>query len=307
MLDVNLKLFSYKNLFDHFVELDRNSRLPSRILINGQSGIGKSTFAFHFINYLLSKKEEAKYDLEKNEINCESNCFNLVNKLSHPNFFYISKNKEKKNIEIDQIREIIKFTNQSSFNNKSRFIILDDVEFLNINSSNALLKNLEEPNENVFFILIFNSEKFLIDTIKSRCIEFKLSLSNENTRLIVNNYFNENIYEQINSNLINYYSTPFFLISLINYMNEFELSVSETTVDDLLVNLINNKHYIKQEFIRDNLNMIIELFFYKHINITKKLSYKVKEYYYSKLSNVKKFNLDYETFFLEFKDKLLSE
>ena len=60
-------------------------------------------------------------------------------------------------------------------------------------------------------------------------------------------------------------------------------------------------------FVRNNLNMIIELFFYKHINTTKKLSYKVKEYYYSKLSNVKKFNLDYETFFLEFKDKLLSE
>ena len=73
------------------------------------------------------------------------------------------------------------------------------------------MKNLEEPNENVFFILIFNSEKILIDTIKSRCIEFKLSLSNENTRLIVNNYFSENIYDQINSNLINYYSTPFFL------------------------------------------------------------------------------------------------
>ena len=90
-------------------------------------------------------------------------------------------------------------------------------------------------------------------------------------------------------------------------MNEYQLSVSETTVDDLLVKLINDKHYIKQEFIRDNLNMIIELFFYKHINTTKKLSYKVKEYYYSKLSNVKKFNLDYETFFLEFKDKLLSE
>ena len=89
-------------------------------------------------------------------------------------------------------------------------------------------------------------------------------------------------------------------------MNEFELSVSETTVDDLLVNLINNKHYIKQEFIKDNLNMIIELFFYKHINTTKKLSYKVKEYYYSKLSNVKKFNLDYETFFLEFEDNLLN-
>ena len=90
-------------------------------------------------------------------------------------------------------------------------------------------------------------------------------------------------------------------------MNEYELSVSETTVDYLLVNLINNKHYIKQEFIRDNLNMIIELFFYKHINSTKKLSFEVKEYFYLKLFDVRKFNLDYETFFIEFKDKLLSE
>ena len=44
-----------------------------------------------------------------------------------------------------------------------------------------------------------------------------------------------------------------------------------------------------------------------YINKTKKLTYKIKEYYYSKFSNVRKFNLDYETFFLEFKDKLLSE
>jgi len=90
-------------------------------------------------------------------------------------------------------------------------------------------------------------------------------------------------------------------------MNEYELSLSETSIDDLLINLINNKHYIKQEFVRNNLNMIIELFFYKHINTTKKFSYKIKENNYSKLSNIKKFNLDYETFFLEFKDKLLSE
>jgi len=33
----------------------------------------------------------------------------------------------------------------------------------------------------------------------------------------------------------------------------------------------------------------------------------MKKYYYSKLSNIRKFNLDYESFFLEFKDNLLSE
>ena len=285
------KLIGHETYLEKFITLYENNNLPNKILLSGKKGIGKYLLAEKFLYKIFNSNND--YELIKNK--------------SHPNILNIKKNNDKKMIEIDQIREIIKFTNQSSFNNKSRFIVLDDVEFLNINASNALLKNLEEPNENVFFILIFNSDKFLIDTIKSRCIEFKLSISNENTRLIVNNYFNENIYEQINSNLINYYSTPYFLISLINYMNEYELSLSETTIDDLLINLINNRHYIKHEFVRNNLNMIIELFFYKHINTTKKFSYKIKEYYYSKLSNVKKFNLDYETFFLEFKDKLLSE
>ena len=285
------KLIGHETYLEKFITLYENNNLPNKILLSGKKGIGKSLLAEKFLYKIFNSNNDS--DLIKNK--------------SHPNILNIKKNNDKKNIEIYQIREIIKFTNQSSFNNKSRFIILDDVEFLNINASNALLKNLEEPNENVFFILIYNSEMFLIDTIKSRCIEFKLSISNENTRIIINNYFNENIYDQINSNLINYYSTPYFLISLVNYMNEYKLSVSETTIDDLLGNIINNKHYIKQEFIKNNLNMIIELFFYKHINTSKKLSYKVKEYYYSKLSNVKKFNLDYETFFLEFKDKLLSE
>ena len=285
------KLIGHNSYLENFVSLYKYDKLPSKILITGKKGIGKSLL----INNFLLKIFNSNNDHE------------LITNMTHPNILNIKKTNDKKNIEIDQIREVVKFTNQSSFNNKARFIIIDDAEFLNINSSNALLKNLEEPNENVFFILIFNSDMSLLDTIKSRCIEFKINISNENIELIVNNYFKDNIYTKINSDLINYYSTPLFLISLLNYMNENELSISNTSIDDLLINLINNKHYIKQDFIRDNLNTIIELFFYNHINKTKKLTYKIKEYYYSKFSNVRKFNLDYETFFLEFKDKLLSE
>ena len=285
------KLIGHNSYLENFVSLYKYDKLPSRILISGKKGIGKSLLINNFLLKIFNSNNDQR----------------LITNNTHPNILNIKKTNDKKNIEIDQIREVVKFTNQSSFNNKARFIIIDDAEFLNINSSNALLKNLEEPNENVFFILIFNSDMSLLDTIKSRCIEFKINISNENIELIVNNYFNDNIYTKINSDLINYYSTPLFLISLLNYMNENELSISNTSIDDLLINLINNKHYNKQDFIRDNLNTIIELFFYNHINKTKKLTYKIKEYYYSKFSNVRKFNLDYETFFLEFKDKLLSE
>ena len=231
----------------------------------------------------------------------------LIENETHSNVLNIKKKNDKKSIEIEQIREIIKFTNQSSFNNKPRFVIIDDVEFLNINSSNALLKSLEEPNINVYFLLIFNQEMNILDTIKSRCLEYKINLNLENTKLIIDNYFDEIIYDVINDDLKNYYSSPKFLISLINYLRENDLSVSDTGINELVKIIINNRHYEKNTFVKEYLNYIIELFFYNHINITKKITYKVKIYFYSKLSNIRKFNLDYETFFLEFKDKLLSE
>ena len=147
----------------------------------------------------------------------------------------------------------------------------------------------------------------IFDTIKSRCLEYKIDLKLEDTKLIVDSYFDEKVYDNINDSLKNYYSTPKFLILLIEYLKENELLISNTDIHKLVKNIIDYKHYDKHVFVKEYLNYIIELFFYNHINITKKISFKMKKYYYSKLSNIRKFNLDYESFFLEFKDNLLSE
>jgi len=288
---------SKENLIGHsyhlnnFISLHKANKLPKKILLSGKSGIGKSLIVKHFL-YQYFVDENSKL---------------LLNNNTHPNVLNIKKKDDKKNIEIDQIREIIKFKNQSSLNNKLKFIIIDDSESLNINSSNALLKSLEEPNTNVHFILIFNSEMKISDTIRSRCLEFKIELKSKDAKVIVDNYYNERIYDSISENLKNYYSTPKFLISLITYFRKNNLSFSEIGINELIENIIDNKQYNKDSFIKEHLNYIIELFFYNHINLTKKISFKVKEYYYFKLSNIRKFNLDYETFFIEFKDKLLGE
>ncbi len=284
-------LVGHDHYLNNFLTLYKNNKLPNKILLSGKKGIGKSLLIKHLV-YNIFDEQNSNYLIDKN---------------NHPNVLNIKKKDEKKNIEIDQIREIIRFTNQSSFNNKSRFIIIDDSEYLNINSSNALLKSLEEPNYNVYFLLIFNSDLQILDTIKSRCLEIKVNLSLENTKLIVNNYFKDKIYDDINETLLNFYSTPKFLISLVIYLQENNLSLIDTNINILVKNIIDNKHYNKDTFVKEYLNYIVELFFYNHINKTKKISYKVKKYYYSKISNIKKFNLDYETFFLEFKDNLLSE
>ena len=284
-------LIGHELILNSLVSLFNNNKLPTKILLSGKKGIGKSLIVKNFL-YKIFRDEKSK---------------NLINKESHANVLNIKKNNDKKNIEIDQVRKIIKFTNQSSFNNKSRFIIIDDAEYLNINSSNALLKALEEPNNNVYFFLIYNSDLLILDTIKSRCLEIKIDINLENTKLIINNHFDENIYDKINDNLINFYSTPKFLIDIVIFLRENNLSIEDTNINDLIRNIINNKLYIKDNFVKEYINYIIELFFYNHINITKKISYSIKKYYYKKLSNIRKYNLDYETFFLEFKDNLLSE
>ena len=66
--------------------------------------------------------------------------------------------------------------------NKDRFIILDDIELFNTNSLNALLKIIEEPSKRNYFVLINNKTKPILDTIKSRSLEIKIIL-NENERI----------------------------------------------------------------------------------------------------------------------------
>ena len=283
-------LIGHKEYLNNLEYLYKENKLPNKILLSGHKGIGKALLVKNFLYKVFD----------------DNNSHVLINNNSHPNILNIKKKNDKKNIEIDQIREIIKFTNQSSFNNKSKFIVIDDVEYLNTSSSNALLKSLEEPNINVNFFLVYNSNLQILDTIKSRCIEIKINLNQEYTKLIVNKYFEDNLYDNINNSLSNFYSTPKFLILLVNYLKENDLSLVDTNINFLIKNIIVNKHYNKNIFVKDNLNYIIELFFYNHINITKEISYKVKEYYYTKLRNIRKFNLDYETFFLEFEDNLLN-
>ena len=50
------KLFGFKNYFNFFIALYKENKLPNSILLSGPKGSGKATFAYHFINYLLSYK-----------------------------------------------------------------------------------------------------------------------------------------------------------------------------------------------------------------------------------------------------------
>ena len=302
------KLYGYHNEFNELVTLYKNKKLPSKIFFNGPKGIGKSTIAYHLINYIFSKKEECKYDLTNLEINNLNKSYKLLLNNTHPNFHLVDIMKDKKVIEISQIRQMINYSTKSTFNNNERIILIDNVENLNLNSLNSLLKIVEEPNENTLFILIFDSNKNILNTLKSRCLKFNLYLSFSQSVEITNKILNSNILDLISEDFLHYYNTPGDFINLINFANSLNLNLKELDLKKFLIHLIDAGYYKNNTFIKNNIYKYIELYLLKlmkgstsknKINILYNESIK-------KIANMKKYNLDQESIMIDLKTKLFN-
>ena len=302
------KLYGYSNEFTELVKLYKNKKLPSKIFLTGPKGIGKATMAYHLINYIFSSKEEYQYDLSNLEINNLNKSYKLLLNNTHPNFHLVDIMKDKKVIEISQIRQMINYSTKSTFNNNERIILIDNVENLNLNSLNSLLKIVEEPNENTLFILIFDSNKNILNTLKSRCLKFNLYLSFSQSVEITNKILNSSILDLISEDFLHYYNTPGDFINLINFGNSLNLNLKEFDLKKFLIHLIDSGYYKNNSFIKNNIYKYIELYLLKlmkgstsknKINILYDESIK-------KIANMKKYNLDQESIMIDLKTKLLN-
>ena len=305
----NRKLLEMSSFFNEIKNLHNQKKMPNKILLSGKKGLGKSTLAYHMINYILSQNEDYKYDVEKFEINKENKSYKLIQNQSNPNFYLIDLIEEKKNIDVAQIRKMITYTNKSCFNNMPRFILIDNIESLNKNSVNALLKVIEEPNDGIFFILINNNEKRILPTLKSRCLIFKINLTFNQSIDIAKQLLNKDILNSINHDILNYYIAPAEIINLFNLADDKKINLLEYDLESLLKLLINNGYYKKNKVIKKMILNLIELFFLKKYKITntKNSILNLYQNFLNKINDMEKFNLDEESLFLEFKSKLLHE
>ena len=294
-----INLFGLNNFFLELTNLFDQKKFPNKILLSGEKGSGKCTLAYRIINYILSKDEDFAYDKENFLINEQNKSFKLIQNRSNPNFNLIDISEDKKFIDINQIRDLISNMNKSSFNDKIRFVLIDNIEFLNKNSVNALLKILEEPNTNVHFILIHNNKKIL-PTLSSRCLNFKISLTHNQSIEIANSIFGENVLNKINQDLIHHYLTPGNFYNLIKFSENFEVDLTAITLKEFITVIIEQNYYKKDNEIKYMLYDFIELFF-RNNNFSNLYSYFLK-----KIDDCKKFNLDEESLLMEFEAKVLN-
>lgn len=149
----------------------------------------------------------------------------------------------------EKILDLQKCFKTYSLYNKNRVYIIDGVEKMNLSASNCLLKFLEEPQSNIYGILISQNLNKVIPTIKSRC-----------QNILINNlidddfsYLEEETINKYIAKLKEFEKNGFAIISCSN-----DIFIKKIEKEDL-INFIKIVKY----FYRECLNYLI----YSKINI----------------------------------------
>ncbi len=135
-------------------------RLPHAMLFTGPESIGKKMVAYAIAQKLLCEVKDTP------DTPCGA-CPSCVRVAKHQSENVLFIEPSGQNIKVDQAREIIEFLNLSNFG-RNRVIIIDQANLFNPQAANSILKILEEPSENVFFILIAPEAESMMRTIRSR-------------------------------------------------------------------------------------------------------------------------------------------
>lgn len=220
-------LYGLGKYLSNFMTLIDNDKLPKVLMFSGKKGQGKFTLSYHLMSYYFDKKN---YDRNSQSVKIENKIFNNIQENNNSNVFYYNCSNNK--VKIDDIRKLRTDIQKSSINNMYRFIIFDDVEYLNNNCVNALLKTIEEPIEINHFVLINNQNKNILETLKSRSIEILFFLNKlEKINIIKKLLKDFKIEEKID--LSNTSLTPGNYIKYNNIITGDKININDKLIDNI--------------------------------------------------------------------------
>ncbi len=139
------------------------NRISHAYLFTGPRGTGKTSTARIFAKSLNCKKGPTV-----NPCGVCENCTDITN--STP--MDVIEIDAASNRKVEDAQNILEKVMYAPVNSKYKIYIIDEVHMLSPTAFNALLKTLEEPPENVIFILATTEVHKVLDTIKSRCQRF---------------------------------------------------------------------------------------------------------------------------------------
>jgi DNA polymerase-3 subunit delta' len=138
----------------------KGETLAHAYLFTGIPGIGKTTAAFALAKALHCK--DKRDDFCDVCVSCKK-----ITHGTHPDIVAIEP--EGDSIKINQIRKMQEQVSYTSYEGHHKIVLIDKAERMNIQSSNCLLKTLEEPPPHTVLILLTSVPYQLPSTVRSRC------------------------------------------------------------------------------------------------------------------------------------------
>ncbi|CAM5389762.1 DNA polymerase III subunit gamma/tau OS=Afipia felis OX=1035 GN=dnaX_1 PE=4 SV=1 [Afipia felis] len=160
----------------------KSGQIPHAWLIGGGQGIGKATLAYRMARFVLAHPDPASVEVRQAtsfQIDASHPVARQVAAGSHGGLLTLERSANDKGvmrsvITVDESRETISFFGSTAAVAGWRVCIVDTVDELNANASNALLKILEEPPSRSLFLLVSNMPSRVLATIQSRCRKLML-------------------------------------------------------------------------------------------------------------------------------------
>lgn len=184
--DMMTALIGHASAIDYAEQSFNSGKMPHAWLISGPAGIGKSHFALQFAAAIIASDSEK--DAAQDALFSEPEAFSLsldvtrpairqVLQNAHPDFLYIAPEDGQKSgmISVEQIRSLIPFFAHKSATGGWRVAIIDNLDAVNLQGANAMLKIVEEPPEKAIIFLISSSIGRVLPTIRSRTHILKMA------------------------------------------------------------------------------------------------------------------------------------
>jgi len=285
----SLNLFGLRENFDFISNLYLKNRLPKVLMLTGNKGSGKATLVNHFLHSIFDKEN---YDI-KNLLSRSNSSFSsqFLNNI-FSNIIYLS-GSDFKSVKVEDIRILKKGILKSTISNGDRFIVFDDIEQFNQNSLNALLKIIEEPSKKNYFFLINNKSKPLLETIKSRAVEVKIILNEEQRLHIIHkliDYFKIELVLDPNSSQL----SPGNFVIFNNICKEYNIFPSNDFMKNLT--LLVNLYKKNKDSIFINIIFFLADCYFKHLKKQNLLEnekiFEIKNFIFENLDNFVLYNIN---------------
>ena len=286
----NFQLIGLENYFGILKDLLIKDKLPQVLMLTGKKGIGKFTLINHILHYYYDK---SNYDEKQNKFINSS--FNKQFKSNlFPNIIFLNSETDK--VKIEDIRKLKTDLSKRPILDNKRFIILDNIETYNLNSLNALLRIIEEPGEQNYFILINNESQNLLETIKSRCLEMKVILTEKNRIEIISalvDVFKDEIF--LDKDILKV--SPGNFLKFNYFFNEKKLDISKSLISNFKI-VLNLYKKEKNIFYKDFLLFFAD--YYLQINKSHSVNMnfiKTRSFLIKEINNFFLYNLNQNSLF----------